>query len=87
MRAVVAGILLLSILVCLTGFVSPALLIFPVALMVFANKDLSMFLYRRGGFLFAIAALLYHQVYYLYSGSAFAWVICEKFSLKLLRRK
>lgn len=81
-RAVVAGVLLLSILALLTGFISLPLLLVPVLLMLFANREIALFFNRRGGLAFACGALLFHQVYYLYSGAAFAWVTLEQTLLK-----
>lgn len=77
-RAVVAAVLLLSILAFLAGYLSPTMLEIPVLLMLYANWEISAFFYRRGGLVFAIAALSFHQVYYLYSASAFAWALCEQ---------
>jgi GT2 family glycosyltransferase len=81
-RAIVAAVLLLSILAVLTGFISPRLLIIPVLLMLFANLEIGLFFYKRGGLAFACGALLFHQIYYLYSAAAFAWVMIEQSLLK-----
>lgn len=85
-RAVVAGIFLLSILAALAGCLSPPMLLIPLLLMLYANKEIALFFSRRGGPLFAVAALLFHQVYYLYSASAFTWVVMERVLAKILRR-
>ncbi|MFK7976856.1 MAG: glycosyltransferase family 2 protein [Halioglobus sp.] len=77
-RAVFAGILLLSLLAVLAGLV-PALTLAPVVLVVLlANKDIARFFFRQRGFWFAGKALLFHQVYYLYSSGSFAWVVLEQ---------
>lgn len=86
-RAVVAAVLLLSILACLAGLFSPYLLAYPVLLMLYANMELCVFFYRRGGLAFTVAAIFYHQVYYLYSASAFSWVLCEQTFSRLFHRK
>ena len=78
-RAVVAGVFFLSLFAVCTGLIGLRWLIFPVLLAFFANVDIALFFYRRRGLLFAVGAFLFHQVYYLYSGSAFAWVLGEQF--------
>jgi glycosyltransferase involved in cell wall biosynthesis len=77
-RALVAAVLLISILAFLVGLISLPLLIIPVLLMLFANREIALFFNRRGGLVFAVGALLFHQIYYLYSASAFAWVVLER---------
>lgn len=42
-----------------------------------ANAGLLRLFYRRNGLLFAVAGLLFHQVYYLYSSAAFVWCWLE----------
>jgi glycosyltransferase involved in cell wall biosynthesis len=83
-RAVVATFLLLSILASITGFVSVQVPFFLILLALFANWEIARFFYRHGGLSFACGALLYHQVYYLYSTSAFAWVYFEQHVLRRL---
>ncbi len=82
-RALVAGIFALSVLAALFGALSPPLLAIPVLLMLVANREIAMFFKRRGGLVFAAGAVLFHQVYYLYSASAFAWVVMERLAGKL----
>lgn len=84
-RAVVAGLLLLSLLAVALGFLSPPLLLIPFGVMLYANWEITTFFARRGGLLFSVGALLFHQVYYLYSASSFAWVVLERLFSKLLR--
>lgn len=86
-RAVVAAVFLLSILIFLAGFISLPLLIVPVLLMLFANREIAQFFNRRGGPVFACGAILFHQIYYLYSASAFAWVLLEHALAKLTHTK
>lgn len=83
-RALVAAILLISVLAWLAGYLSFPILLIPFLLMVFANKEIALFFNRRGGLLFAVRALLFHQVYYLYSASAFAWAVLERTAGKIL---
>lgn len=86
-RAVVAALLLLSILAVLAGFVSLPFLIIAVLLMLFANREIALFFKRRGGLAFACGALLFHQVYYLYSAAAFSCVMVEQTLLKYFQPK
>lgn len=82
-RAVFAGILLLACLASALGFL-PVLGLLPVVLVVvLANKDIARFFFRQRGLWFACKALLFHQVYYLYSSGAFAWVVFEQIVDKL----
>jgi hypothetical protein len=82
-RAVIAAVFLMSVLAMLAGVISPAIFLLPLMLMMIANREIGHFFYRNGGFLFACGALLFHQVYYLYSASAFAWVLLEQFASKV----
>ncbi|MEZ5504052.1 MAG: glycosyltransferase [Halioglobus sp.] len=86
-RAVVAAAFLLVILGLLTGLLDLRLLVFPLLLMLFANLEIALFFYRRGGIWFAFRALLFHQIYYLYSASAFAWVLAEQTYLRIFHRR
>lgn len=81
-RALVAGFLLLGVLaslVGLTGWWLPALLFVAAVLL---NLDLARLFLARRGVIFAFAGLLFHQVYYLYSGASFAWVVLEQALLR-----
>jgi len=86
-RAVVAGVLLLSIIFFLAGLIRLPLLLVPVLLMLIANREIALFFKRRGGLAFACGALLFHQVYYLYSAAAFAWVMVEQTLFKYFQPK
>lgn len=77
-RAVIAAVLALSLLALLSGIIGAPIPLLMLLLMVFANRQIALFFYRNGGLLFALGALLFHQVYYLYSASAFAWVYFEQ---------
>ena len=77
MRAVIAGLVLLSLLALpfapqIWGVVLALLLIGIVA-----NWPLLRFLYGSGGLALAVRGGLYHQLYYLYSSAAFAWCLAE----------
>ena len=86
-RAVLAGTLFLAILVSLAGYISPIWVLFLGLLVLLANREITAFFNRRGGFLFALCAIFFHQIYYLYSASAFAWVFFEQNSLNFFRSK
>lgn len=77
-RALVAAALLMTIVGVLFGYVSPQLLVFSMLLMLFANIEMAVFFYRRGGLVFACGAMLFHQVYYLYSAVSFVLVFIEQ---------
>ncbi|GAB5452110.1 MAG: hypothetical protein Hals2KO_24380 [Halioglobus sp.] len=77
MRAGLAGLFFLSVFVA-------ALQIFPfyiplavAALVVVLNRELLRLFYARKGLLFALGGLLFHQVYYVYSATAFVAVALE----------
>ena len=84
-RAILAGILLLSLLAWVGGYYSFPWLLGPVLLVLVANREIALFFNRRGGPFFAVRALLFHQVYYLYSAAAFAWVVFERAIGRLFR--
>ena len=77
LRALLAGLFVVgcfaSLLPGIPGWLSLVLL----AAIVVANFELVRLFYRRKGPLFALAGLLFHQFYYLYSGAAFAWCWLE----------
>jgi glycosyltransferase involved in cell wall biosynthesis len=77
-RALVAAALLVILCAVLGGLVSPHYLTFALLLMLFANIEMAVFFYRRGGLAFAVGAMLFHQVYYLYSAVAFVLVFMER---------
>ncbi len=83
-RAFIAAALALSIVVLISGISDASIPFLMLLLMLIANSEIALFFYRRGGLLFALGALLFHQVYYLYSASAFAWVFFEQ---KVLGRR
>lgn len=76
-RAGIAGLWALSMLVAMTG------LFWPVSFYAFglltttvviSNWELLMYFSVRRGFLFGLAALAFHQVYYIYSAATFSLV-------------
>ncbi len=84
LRAAIAVVLLLFTLALLVGLLNPALYLLPLLLALYANREIAHFFYRNGGLLFACEALLFHQLYYLYSASAFAWVLLEQTTAKFV---
>ncbi len=83
LRAALAGFLVLSLLapIVLPGFAWLPLAFFAGAIAV--NWRLFDFMRGRKGVAFAILALLFHQVYYLYSTAAFVWCWLEARVLKM----
>jgi GT2 family glycosyltransferase len=77
-RALVAAGLLLTLLATPLGCLSPQFLIFPLLLVLFSNIEMAVFFYRSRGLVFACGALLFHQIYYLYSSAAFVLVFIEQ---------
>ena len=77
MRAVIAGLFLISLI--LLPFVSG---IWPLTLglailAIVSNWSFVSFLYRNGGLWFAARAILYHQLYYVYSTASYVWCLFE----------
>lgn len=76
-KAVLAGLLVLSVLA-----LPFALWLWPLALAlaglaVAVNWRFARFLHANGGLAFAAASLAWHQLYYIYSAGAFAWCLFE----------
>lgn len=53
-----------------------------VLLALFLNWSFARYLLKNGGFGLALGGLLYHQVYYVYSASAFVWSLFEYYVLR-----
>lgn len=77
-RAVIAGLLVLVILAVVAGLLPVFALAPAVVIVALANQQIAKFFFRQRGFFFACRAVLFHQVYYLYSSAAFAWVVLEQ---------
>jgi hypothetical protein len=76
-KALLAAALAASAVLALAGAVSP---VWPAALFaaaLAANAGLFALFRRRRGLVFALAALAFHQVYYLYASAAYAWCALE----------
>ncbi len=76
-KAAIAGLFLLTLLALpfAPGLWPAALGL--AALALAANWAFARFMHENGGLGFALAALFYHQVYYVYSAAAFAWCLFE----------
>jgi len=77
LRAAIALLAAVCLAAVLAGLAGPALLLPVLLLVIGGNLDIGSFFLRCRGAWFACRALLFHQVYYLYSGGAFAWVVGE----------
>lgn len=81
LRAVLAGIFALTIILSFAGSIPWWSWVAVFSIAVLANRQIFALFYRKKGFLFAVAGLLFHQVYYLYSSFAFIYTWLEwKFS-------
>lgn len=77
-RAAGALSLALTLLWAVLGQVSPAVPACAAAAVGAANLPFVCFLARREGVVFATAATLYHQIYYLYSAAVYLYCSCEE---------
>ncbi len=76
-KALLAAVLVVATALALAGVV-PAWLPAGLALAAWAaNRSLFALFRRRRGWLFAVGALAFHQLYYLYSAASFAWCQVE----------
>lgn len=73
LRALLAGLFVLALLASLLPGVPAWTALVALAAIAAANRRLVQLFARRRGPLFALGGLLFHQVYYLYSGAAFAF--------------
>lgn len=79
LRAGLAGLLFLSL---LAAFAGPTLWWLPVivaATAFAANIEYLTFMRQRRGLAFALLSLLFHQVYYVYSASAYLYCLAENY--------
>jgi glycosyltransferase involved in cell wall biosynthesis len=77
-NAVFALGLLLTLVAVAAGFVPVWLPLALLAAIAAANREFLAFFYRARGPLFAIRAVLFHQLYYIYSAVTFAWCWLER---------
>ncbi len=73
LRAGLAGIFFLVLLVVITGLLPWWTAIVFAGGLALANRNLLSLFYRKNGLIFAIWGLCFHQLYYLYSSCAFAY--------------
>jgi glycosyltransferase involved in cell wall biosynthesis len=83
LRAGLAGVFALVILAVLAGLLPWWCVPLLLGATALANRKLVTLFWRRKGSLFALAGLLFHQLYYLYSSAAFVYSWLE---WKLVRR-
>lgn len=76
-KAVLAGVLVLTALLSLGGVISSLYPLLVALAVAYANWDLFKLFHQRKGVWFAFRGLVFHQIYYLYSTSAFAWALLE----------
>lgn len=77
LRAVIAGLFWLTLFSALFGLSGWALWLAVALLALLANWKLARFFHANGGALFAAGAMVYHQIYYVYSGASYAWCLFE----------
>ena len=77
LRALLAGVLVLSLFAPAFGAAFAWLPLAMFILAIAANWDLFTFFSTRRGIVFALAGILFHQLYYLYAGAAFVWCWLE----------
>lgn len=85
-KAVLAAFFFLSMLLAVVLIVPWYVPLLLSAAVFAANFAITSLFFRRRGVVFAIAGLLFHQVYYVYSATAFGLVFIEQKILKLQRR-
>lgn len=83
LRAGLAGVFALVTLAALAGLLAWWCVPLLFGVTALANRRLVALFWRRKGLLFALAGLLFHQLYYLYSSAAFVYSWLE---WKLVRR-
>lgn len=88
LRAVLAGIFVVACLTAVFGLVSwwvPAAVLLAV---IAGNWRLARYFVQHKGILFAIGAVLFHQLYYLYSAGAYLWAwMGHRLSLTFRRQR
>ncbi len=77
LRAALAGIFLLGLIAIVAQQIPLWSALILALAMSIANYDLLSLFYRKNGLLFAVSGLAFHQLYYLYSSSAFVYCWLE----------
>ena len=86
LRAALAGLLFLTLLAVIPGWLPWWTAVVMICVSIFVNKKLFLLFYRRKGLLFALMGIGYHQIYYLYSSAAFVYCILESKIKKIFSR-
>lgn len=76
-RAAIAGLFWLSLLGAIVGLTGWLAWLAIAVLALVANWRLAAFFNAHGGPVFALASMLYHQLYYVYSAVAYSWCLFE----------
>jgi GT2 family glycosyltransferase len=82
-RAALAGALLLSIVLSAAMLLSPWAVLALLAAVTVANARLFAMFRRARGPWFAVGAVAFHQLYYLYSSAVFVWCLLEHWGERL----
>lgn len=77
LRAVIAGLFVLTVLVVAAGWLNWIAIPLMLAILVVLNLEFIRFFTHQRGLCFATGAFAYHQFYYLYSMAAFAYAWME----------
>ena len=77
LRALLAGLFVVGIVLSLHPDVPVWTALAMLIVIALANLQLLNLFFRRKGALFALCGLLFHQLYYLYSSTAFSWCWLE----------
>ena len=76
-RALVAGLSVIGLCMAASPWAGWPIAVGALALVLFANRRLLGFFTRKRGVVFALRAVAFHQIYYLYSGSTFVYAWLE----------
>lgn len=77
LRAVIAGLALLALVIATTPWAGWPLALTAIGAIGWANRRLFSFFRAKRGTLFALRAVAFHQLYYLYSGTTFVYAWLE----------
>lgn len=80
-------VLLISLVLSLVSTVFSVPAVFCAVLLGVLNRDLYLFFFRKRGALFTAGAVLWHWLYYLYSGLAFGTGLCGFGLRKIIHRR
>ena len=76
-RALVAGLFIMSVLALPFAPIYWPLTVFLFVLTIVINREFTAYLVKNGGVGFAIGSMLFHQLYYVYSATAYVWCLLE----------